>query len=62
MGDGLSYNAFRLQTSGLVSALKSWLLGRRGPGASHGGHGALLAVKQVAIGLGIALVELLETI
>jgi len=61
VGDGLSYNAFRLQTSGLVSALKGWLLGRRGPGASHGGHGAL-AVKQVVIGLGIALVELLETI
>jgi peptidoglycan/xylan/chitin deacetylase (PgdA/CDA1 family) len=61
VGDGLTYNAFRLQTSGLVSALKSWLLGRRGPGASHG-QGAMLAVKQLAIGLGIALVELLETI
>ena len=62
VGDGLSYSAFRLLTSGFVHALKSWLQGRRGPGTPPGGQRALFAVKQVAVGLGVALVELLETI
>ena len=62
VGDGLSYSAFRLLTSGFVHALKGWLLGRRGPGAPHGGQGALFTARQAAIGLAVALVELLETI
>jgi len=62
VGDGLSYSAFRLLTSGFVHALKGWLLGRRGPGGPHGSQGALFAAKQALIGLGVVLVELLETI
>jgi len=62
VGDSLSYSAFRLQTSGFVHALKSWLLGRRGPGTPPGGQRALLSARQVAVGLGLALVDLLETI